>query len=489
MSMVHQERPNLTKAPALGDLASYHRQLLEKVRKSSPETVDISAGALALIPFSGYYSLGSAPGAFFAIDTNLYFGSVLSTPAYDVSLIVSLDGTKSYRFPFSGAFDGVRLVQKSKESGGQLTIDLTLNRTASSGGPTVSCSGTIELPGRPQLSVSGSTYNNPIPPFVFAGVYYETKSLHLSPSEEEKVAVRVMEIKDDLQVLYDFGKNDGELQPVELYTYNMNMFFFSFQQGTDAVNLIMGTAAAGGFACNDMTLTSSKAVTSRSLQTIPFPSQETPGAPNPSSAGLAELSGYYQIPTIGPGAFLSIQGEYTVAGGAVDSYRVKIGLSIDGKTARGYYFDGVGMTFLDNILRMPDQGIEVTFKREYVAAQGSLVTITGTVADFQNIKGYTLFNPVPLRLFGGVPMTSSTGDSLTVGGDSEVIYNGTTIDNFVYVPIMYILASPVENSTTVMSFGTDSASGNACIVIDGSGTTFVEAIPSPEGVPLVVPGE
>jgi hypothetical protein len=428
---------------------------------------------MALISFNGYYSLDAAAGAFFAIDTNMFykrFSSAVNETFFEVSLLISLDGTTSYRFPFTGSFDGTILTQQS----GELGIELTLNRTVG-GGHTVTCSGTIALPGEAPLAVSGATYNNPIPANLFAGKY--CVPLYLGTGELDETAVKVMQIEDDFQVLYDFGSNDGELQPVQAYVYNMNMYFFSFPQGDDLVHLIMGTSAANGFACNNMTIDSSTKVTSRSLTTIPFPDQEKPGIPEISSAELAAYSGYYQVPVIDPRAFISIQGEYVAIDGILDIYSVIIGVSLDGKTAKKYYFDGSEMTFQDNTLKMPNQAIEITFEREYVAAQRSLVTITGTIADHQDITGYTLFNPVPLRAFGGIPMTNSEGDSLTVVSDSEVIYNGTKMDNIMYVPIMYILASPWDQPTMVMSFGTEGVHGNACIVIDQSGTTAVHAIP------------
>jgi hypothetical protein len=98
------------------------------------------------------------------------------------------------------------------------------------------------------------------------------------------------------------------------------------------------------------------------------------------------------------------------------------------------------------------------------------------------MTGYTLFNPVPLSAFGGAVMKDPKGDSLTVVSDSEVIYFNsttnvsTTMNNIIYVPIMYILANPAVGPTTEMSFGTNGLNGNTCIVTDVSGVSVVSAI-------------
>lgn len=455
----------------MSELTNYHRQIELKYQHLKPEEIKVNPDAMALMAFNGYYTLSNAKGAFFAVDTNIHFQNGSSTPIYDLALLVSLDGKTSARFPFSGTFDGTHLVQTSAALEG-LTINLTLSRTDGSDGTTAKCSGTIALPLKSPVQISGSTYNNPIPVSLFAGEYYETAPIHLSPDNKKMAAIKVMQIKDNHQVLYDYGTNDGNLKPVPAYTYNLNMYYFTFAQGTQTVNLIMGTAAEGGFACNNMT-TGSPA---RSLQTIPFPVEEPFELPNILSEELAAFSGYYQLPSIAPGAFISIQAEYAAVDGLFDLYMVKIGVSLNGTTSKGYYFDGAKMTFQNNTLTMLEQNIGITFKREYNAARKSLVTITGSVMGHENVTGFTLFNPVPLSVFGGVPMTDAKGDSLTVVSDAEVIYNGTTMNNILYVPIMYILANPWNAPTTVMSFGTAGLNGNACIVIDGNGTSVVSAI-------------
>jgi hypothetical protein len=98
--------------------------------------------------------------------------------------------------------------------------------------------------------------------------------------------------------------------------------------------------------------------------------------------------------------------------------------------------------------------------------------------------GYTPFNPVPLTAFGGVPMRNSDS-SITIESDTAVDYANkldmNTMDQFIYVPLMYILANPWYDPNTVLSLGTSKENGNVSIVIDvpTQKTTFVQAIPDP----------
>ena len=159
-----------------------------------------------------------------------------------------------------------------------------------------------------------------------------------------------------------------------------------------------------------------------------------------------------------------------------------ISVSLDGVTSQGCYFNPFTMSFDGETLNMPQQGITLKLTREYNPQNGSLVSMSGTI-NGQTISAFTLFNPVPLSVFGGVPMTDSKGDKLTVNNDNSVTYNGTNMNSIIYVPLMYILAYPVDNPTVVMSFGTDGTHGNACIVTVNANTanpntTSVWAIPS-----------
>jgi hypothetical protein len=458
-----------------GELAAYHTQMVEKYKNVKPDTIKTSPDAMALIAYNGYYTLSNAAGAFFAVDTNIHIQNGSATPIYDISLLISLDGKKSFRFLFTGTFKNGHLVMSSAAIEG-LNADLQFVHTDGSDGTTATCTGTISLPNTPEAKVTGTTYNNPIPPSMFIGTYYETEPIYLNPSKKTTAAVKVLTIEDNYKILYDYGTNDGNLQPVPTYSYNFNMYYFSFTQGTKKTSFIMGTAAEGCLACNNMVADSATPghYTSRSLQTIPFPVKNPETAPNANSPLLAMFSGYYQLSSIASGAFLSVQAQYlNVQAGVV--YVVKIGISMDGINSVGYYFDAT-MTFANNTLTMPGV-LAITFNRSYNEQNRGLVNITGTI-NGKTVNAFTLLNPVPLTVFGGMLLTNANGDTLTVVSNTQVIYNGIPMTNILYIPLMYILANPYDKTTTLMSFGTDGLKGNTCIVTNSSGITVVNAIPN-----------
>src|SRR2546428_11934488 len=94
----------------MSELASYHQQLAETYKDVA--NVEANPDIQKLIAFNGYYTLDTAPGAFFAVDANMLVGNT-PAPVYDISLLISLDGTTSARFPFTGSFDGNKLIQYS----------------------------------------------------------------------------------------------------------------------------------------------------------------------------------------------------------------------------------------------------------------------------------------------------------------------------------------------------------------------------------------
>ncbi|MCP3943506.1 MAG: hypothetical protein GY710_18780 [Desulfobacteraceae bacterium] len=455
------------------ELTNYHQQIVEKYKNLKPEEIVANPDNTALMAFNGYYAMEHAKGAFFTVDTNIFVQAGLP-PIHDLTLLISLDGRTCERYEFTGTFDGANL--KQVELGG-INIDLTFLREDAGNGNVASFTGSITPNLQPLVIVSGSTYNNPIPLSMYKGVY----CIPLYLSTKKNAEVPVMEIHDKYKLSYDYGTNDGHLQPVPAYTYNMNMYFFSFKTATQTIKLIMGTACAGGLVANNMIVdNSTNHVTSRSIQTILFPEVESSKElPNIMSGELAKYSGYYKVPSIAKNAFVSIQAEYVVfVDGFLEINKVLIGVSLDGITSKGYSFIAVDdMKFENNTLSMPNQSINITFNRGYDSVNGSLVTITGSVMGHQIVDGYTLFNPVPLSGFGGATMTNAKNDALTVVSDTEVIYNGTTMKNIIYVPIMYILANPADKPTTEMSFGTDGLKGNTCIVTDHTGICAVYAIP------------
>eukprot|EP00117_Sycon_ciliatum_P003775 scpid91575/ scgid8424/ len=455
----------MVRTAALDELGEYHEQLMEKYKNVRPEDIKQTPDAMKLVAFNGYYSMDVVKGAFFTVDTNIHLKKESTTPIYDLALIVCMDGTTSNRVPFTGTFDGVKLKQNVGLPS-QVQIDLTFVRGGGSDGTTASFSGKITFPSQMPVTVTGSTYNNPIGCDLYIGEYYEKQELQL---------VAVMQIGPNYQLKYDFGSNDGQMEDVPEFTYNMNMFFFTFSQANDRVSLIMGTAAAKGLTCNNM-ITNVKAkelVKTRLLWTIPSPTVYKPPRSRPSlktiaqSAKLETFSGYYRIASIAQGAFISIQAEYACTAGASDGYSVAISYSLDGKSASGYTFDAGTMIFENNTLTMPQQVITLTFGRVYTSGDRGLVSLAGSIPGYPNITatGSTPFNPVPLSAFGGVPMTiSDRQSSLTIVSDNEVQYNGTTVKDFLYVPLMHILYSDKSTPEFLLALGTDGRSGNTCIV-------------------------
>lgn len=455
-----------TNFASIQEMGNYQQQLLEKYKNLNLTETKANPDNKALMAFNGYYSLGQTSGDFLAIDSNMiYLGSI--GMYYTVDLLISMTGITPARVSFTGTFDGKTLTQTSTDG---WMFNLTFTRTDGNDGTTATFKGTVTPPKSKVIEVKGTTYNNLIPSTLFAGKYY----LPVPPASEV-IGSSLMQLTDTYEVFYDNGSGSG-LKQVQLYVYNMNMYFFTMLTvDLQLVFLIMGSAAEGGLACNDINLSSKG---QRSLQTIQQPPVPKLVAANANSAALAAFSGYYQMPSIATGAFISIEGEYTTSNGSVNLNMVKIGVSYDGVTSFGYYLEADKMTFENNTLTMNtnDQSITLTFTRGYNSSNGSLVSVSGTMNQ-KSVTGYTLFNPVPLTAFGGATMTNSTGDSLTINSNTEVVYNQVTMNNIIYVPVMYILASPAVKPTTMMSFGTNGLKGNTCIITDPNGMKVVSANP------------
>jgi hypothetical protein len=457
----------------INKLAARHQSIFDQIRAIKPEELKTRNELNELIAFNGYYCLDPSIGAFFTVDANMYFSVGLQEPYYTADLIICLDGKKPFSIEFTGSFDGSRLMQQNEA----IFIDLSFFRTDGSDGTTARCTGSIGVEYLAPVKVSGCTYNNPIPNSLFMGTYYLMPPPETSSGNTAQVVTKVLEIGDKNAVLYDFGSGDGVLKPVDSYIYNLNMYYFSFDSKEDS--LIMGTSATTGLACNNITRGSGY-VTSRPLQTILKTNTGKREDPNLASSALALYSGYYPLPFISPLAFFSVQAEYAILD-SIPVYSVLISLSLDGISANGWYFNQEGMSFIDNRLVMIDQGIELKFERTYNAGQRSLVTVTGTVGTYKGITTYTLFNPVPLSAFKGAVMTNDTGETLAIVNDMKVIYNTIEMTGFVYVPLMYVLANPWQNTTKVFSLGFSALNGTACIVLDvpTNKTSFVWGIPKP----------
>ncbi|MCX6424441.1 MAG: hypothetical protein NTV96_07830 [Actinobacteria bacterium] len=155
-------------------------------------------------------------------------------------------------------------------------------------------------------------------------------------------------------------------------------------------------------------------------------------------------------------------------------------MSQDGKSVSSYYFDiAKGMTFDGRTLRMPRQRITLTCTREYDPKTRSLYRMTGKIRG-QEVTGSSLFNNTPVGAFAGT-LTDATGKHvMTVTGDGVVVLDGQVIENYVYVPMMYILAGPLPGTTLTpqpvieISFGHAGTQGMAAIVTTGLGTTAMK---------------
>lgn len=470
--------------PPIAQSPILHRQVMDTLDHINTDTLVISPDTTKLVPFNGYYSLKNAPGAFFAIDANMSVRDHGKTSTIFINLIVSTDGKTAYSTCFSnGTFDGTTLIQQDET----FSIHLTLNRANASEAITASCNGTVQLGVSEVITpIQGSTYNNPIESALFAGTYY----LPPDPMAQKNPTfsfTKVLEISADNSILYDFGSGDGNLRSVEEYTYNMNMYYYTFDNKKHS--LIMGTAGSLGFACNNM-IKSGESAMSRSLQTITIPITNSSLSPNQHCEELAAFSGYYPLTAIHPAAFFVVLGQYTVIGTST-IYSATISYSFDGKTSFGYSFGTEGMSFEGNILKIVDPAgnpyINLTFERSYSSEDMSLASISGTIADQTIVRATTPFNPVPLSAFSGAPMIDSNS-SLTIAEDGLVTYittpSGgapvtTKMVNYIYVPLMYILANPWLGTTTVLSLGTSATQGTACIVVDVTTNTnsFLFAIP------------
>jgi hypothetical protein len=417
-----------------------------------------------LLAYNGYYSLDGAPGGFFAVDANIHVVNASGTITLSVNLLICLDGKTSTTIPFTGSFDGTRLIQRV----GSLEIALEFRRPASGSCATASVSGAIifHLAARRQvsISISGSTFNNPIPMHLFAGTYYLPGA-----ASKEPVASIAGGPGDWVSIKYDWGTGSGILTQVTEFTYNCNMYYFTLVDsehplGPTSPKLIMGTASGQGLACQNI-----DGLTSRDLRTIPSAKPSNQPTSAPGAQDLASFSGYYALNSIASGAFVSIGGQYVCLSGTIACYQVLIAYSLDGINSTSYYYD-TSMSFdpATGILTAP--GLSVSFTRVYDPNNGTLASVSGTVAG-HSTNGQTYFNPVPLSAFGPAKMTAKAGPlSVQVESDTSVVYvdqtgKTTTLTNFIYVPLMYIVGTTLNSKEFILSLGTDGSKGLACIVM------------------------
>jgi hypothetical protein len=187
-----------------------------------------------LVPFTGYYSMNVAPGAFLSIDTieERSISPIQKTTA--ISINVSMDGKSAttYLFGDGATFDGVTLTIP-----GKLTLKFTREYND---GYLVSFSGTIG-----GVKVNGETYFNQVPLSAFIGDYYDVRT--------SKIA---LSIRSDSEILFDYSifSTPGQLQQVNSYKYVPAMFVLTFSGRSSSepasFTLMLGTASQRGLACS-----------------------------------------------------------------------------------------------------------------------------------------------------------------------------------------------------------------------------------------------
>jgi len=188
-----------------------------------------------LVPFTGYYSMNVAPGAFLSIDTIEQRSMSAIEKTTSITISVSMDGKSATAYPFNegAAFDGVRL-----NIPGLLTLDFSREYRD---GRLVSFAGQIG-----DVNVSGETYFNQVPLSAFVGNYYDVQTSRPA-----------LTITNNLELLFDFSifsGGTGKLQRVQSYSYlpAMYVLMFSGEHAPESTKftLMLGTASKNGLACS-----------------------------------------------------------------------------------------------------------------------------------------------------------------------------------------------------------------------------------------------
>jgi hypothetical protein len=191
--MTHYFRPDVWKA--LCNITYFHARDQWRV---------IVTDVDKLVPFTGYYSMNVAPGAFLSIDTVEERSISPDQPiaiqeTINIAISVSMNGKSATVYPFSGGatFDGITL-----NIPGQLTLHFTRQY---GDGRLVSFTGTIG-----STDVNGETYFNQVPLSAFVGGYYDVQTSR-----------QVLSIRDNLTLLFDFSIfSPVPEEPRQVYSYS-----------------------------------------------------------------------------------------------------------------------------------------------------------------------------------------------------------------------------------------------------------------------------
>jgi len=230
-----------TNHATLGGFHTRAKEILANLYNPTPESVEYalkeikSYSADAIVPFTGYYSMDVANGAFLSIDTveTYYKVSQNNTIKFtSVTVTVSMDGVNSQTYPLdqSTIFDGYTLTIPN-------ILTITLTRQYNNGVLTTFY-GTIY-----NVNVTGFTRFNPITLPTFNGRFYAA-----TPSLKEVLSVTSLPAPFDSTIEFDFGYG---LREITLYTFNPLMFVLMFDNPDtgEGYVLMLGTAGSKGLAC------------------------------------------------------------------------------------------------------------------------------------------------------------------------------------------------------------------------------------------------
>ena len=192
--------------------------------------------AQALIPFTGYYTLDAASGAFVSVDTNsILLGA--EEIEYAAAITISSDGQTSEQYPLGPncTFNGGCL--KITNADGGTIADLAFSEE----GGLCSVNGTIR-----GAAVIGSMLFGPISVSIWAGTYYRQGHPVQHGGLLQYPYTAMLQIEADGTVL--FAADGAELQPVPSYWYDYGMFVVGFTPAPQAQSWLfeMGTSAGWG---------------------------------------------------------------------------------------------------------------------------------------------------------------------------------------------------------------------------------------------------
>ncbi len=197
------------------------------------------SSARALVPFTGYYALSSAPGAFVMVATELARQGAPAPALYTATITISLDGKTSHAYTLGQncTFDAGRL--KITGAGGSTVADLNFSQAHG----VRSVRGRVG--GKP---VAATTPFGPIQLSTWSGTYYR-QSQSPGPNGTRFSYAPALQIDADGSV--KFAADGGALQPVPAYTYDFSMFVIAFVVQGKVHVFEMGTASKWGRVAGD----------------------------------------------------------------------------------------------------------------------------------------------------------------------------------------------------------------------------------------------